>query len=202
MRNFLSVDSLLYKVCTFLYNFVVLNLLWLFFSIPFITIGSSTTALFYVTDKIIKNKGESSLLKSFWHSFKINFKTANIAWIIILLIYTVIINNIRNIHLIGEIGKYIIFIQIGILIELIIITIYIFPLIAKYHIKVRDAFKAAFFISNQHLFTSILCLAIIPFIYYLLIWKEFFILFIISIYSYGISYLLKDKLIKYANTNK
>ena len=52
----------------------MLNFLWVIFSLPFFTIGASTTALFYVTGKIIRDENYKSLTGAFWHSFKNNFK--------------------------------------------------------------------------------------------------------------------------------
>ncbi len=202
MGNLFSIDGPLYKISTVIYNLLVLNFLWLIFSIPFVTIGASTTALFYVTGKIVRQEGYNSLIKPFWHSFKTNFKQATLIWIALLAGFMIITINIRNVHLLGGLGKYFAPFQFDILIELLIIGIYIFPLSARYHIKFLDGIKAAFFIGNRHIITTILCLAVFPGMYFLLMWKGFFILFIMAIYSFWITYLLKDKFSRYADTGE
>ncbi|NMB39220.1 MAG: DUF624 domain-containing protein, partial [Firmicutes bacterium] len=66
MGGFLSIDGPLYKILMQVYNLLVLNLLWFFFSIPLFTIGASTTALFYVTRKIVNDYDYSTPVKGFW----------------------------------------------------------------------------------------------------------------------------------------
>lgn len=62
-----------------------LSLLWAVGSLPIITIGASTTALYYVTLKMAKNQ-DGYLLKAFWHSFKDNLKTSTGIWCMMLLV--------------------------------------------------------------------------------------------------------------------
>ncbi len=61
-----------------------LSLLWAVCSLPIVTMGASTTALYYVTLKMVKDK-EGYLLKAFWHSFKDNLKTSTGIWCIMLM---------------------------------------------------------------------------------------------------------------------
>lgn len=198
MSNLLSIDGPLYKASTIIYNLLVLNFLWVLFSIPLFTIGASTTALFYVTGKIIRRENYQSILHAFWKSFKLNFKQATTIWLILAAVFSIIIINIQNISLLGGLAKFFYPVQLLILLELVIINIYIFPLLARHHITILGGFKAAFFIGNRHLLTTIMCLTIFPGLYYLLLWKGFFILFIMSIYAVWVSYLLKDKFGQYS----
>lgn len=60
-----------------------LTVLWAVCSLPIITIGASTSALYYVTLKMVKNR-EEYLLQSFWKAFKNNFAQSVIVWVILL----------------------------------------------------------------------------------------------------------------------
>ena len=60
-----------------------LNLLWLVCSLPIVTIGAATTALYYVTLKIAENE-EGDITQQFFRSFKANFKQATVLWLILL----------------------------------------------------------------------------------------------------------------------
>ncbi len=200
MGNLFSIDGPLYKIFKVIYQLLILNFLWLIFSIPLVTIGASTTALFYITDKIIRGEYKNYLLKPFWQSFKNNFKQASIIWLMLVVGFIVISINIRNLYLLGNLSKYIAIVQFFILIELVIVGIYIFPLLARHHITVINGFKAAFFIAHRHIITTILCIAVFPGLYYLLMWEGYFILFIMSIYSFWIMYLIRDKFSRYAES--
>lgn len=62
-----------------------LTLLWVVGSLPVITIGASTTALYYVALKMVKNQ-EGYLWKSYWHSYRENLGIATGVWCVMLVI--------------------------------------------------------------------------------------------------------------------
>lgn len=62
------------------YNLVVLHVLWVVYSLPIITIGASTTALYYSCMKMIRTN-EGYVHRNFHHSFKQNFKQSTIIWL-------------------------------------------------------------------------------------------------------------------------
>lgn len=61
-------------------NLMLLNLLWIVTSLPIITIGASTTAMYHVVLQYV-NKQDETLLKPYFKSFKQNFKQATLLWI-------------------------------------------------------------------------------------------------------------------------
>ncbi len=61
-----------------------LTVLWAVCSIPIVTIGASTTALYYVTLKMAGNR-EGYLWKAFFKSFQTNFLCSTAIWIILLM---------------------------------------------------------------------------------------------------------------------
>lgn len=64
-------------------DLVILNILFLVCCIPVVTIGVSITALYSVTKKMVEDK-ESYIVRSFFHTFKENFKQSTIIWLILL----------------------------------------------------------------------------------------------------------------------
>ena len=44
--------------------------------------------------------------------------------------------------------------------EIIITSFYVFPIIARFKMKLFDIFKTAFYMANKHIFTTITCLAL------------------------------------------
>ena len=61
-------------------NLCFLGILWALFSLPVITIGASTTALFQYTLKLIRNE-EGYVWRSFRKSFVKNFVPATLLWL-------------------------------------------------------------------------------------------------------------------------
>ena len=87
--------------------------------------------------------------------------------------------------------------QYLILFEIVVVGIYIFPLLSRYHMTIIHAFKMALFIGNRHLLTTFFCLMFFPGIYYLLGWRLNLILiialFMAAVYAFWVSYFVKDK---------
>ncbi len=83
MRNLFNLDGPLMQLINKVVYSVYLNILWFICCIPIVTIGASTTALFYVTLKIAKND-EGNITKAFFHSFRVNLKQSTIVWMILL----------------------------------------------------------------------------------------------------------------------
>ena len=79
MGNLFSYDNPVMQFLTKVANCVYLNILWFIFSIPIFTIGASTTALYYVSLKMVKDQ-ESGIFSAFFSSFKENFKQSTIMW--------------------------------------------------------------------------------------------------------------------------
>ena len=65
-------------------DLICLNVLWLICCIPVITIGASTTALYTVMLRLVRNE-EGYIFRGFFKAFKLNFKQSTIIWIILLL---------------------------------------------------------------------------------------------------------------------
>lgn len=79
MNSIFSIDGKLFQFLDTVSNLIILNLLWLLCSIPIVTIGASTTALYSVTMKLVR-KEDPYIVKSFFHSFRLNFKPAGMIW--------------------------------------------------------------------------------------------------------------------------
>jgi uncharacterized membrane protein YesL len=54
-------------------DIIFAGLLWLLFSVPLITVGAATAAMYYTIVKVVRHKRET-IWNAFWHSFKSNFK--------------------------------------------------------------------------------------------------------------------------------
>lgn len=141
--NFNWIDNPIMRGMGRLADFIILNLLWVVCSIPIITIGASTTALYTVMLKLVKNE-EGYIAKGFLKAFKENFKQSTIMWIIFLLISIVFVVDFVSIKLMSdEIGGIlqILFLFMGAL--LAAWMVYAFALQARFVNTVRNTLKNA-----------------------------------------------------------
>ncbi|NLK22273.1 MAG: YesL family protein [Epulopiscium sp.] len=189
-----SVDGPLYKFGGLVFDLFMLNLLWLLFCIPIVTAGASTTALFYVAGKRVR-KEEGYLFRDFWKSFKMNFMQSTIVWIILLIAYFILYVNIMNIGNVGTMARFIMPIQIIILIELVVMSIYMFALLSRFYMTIGGLFKTSLIMANKHIITTFLCIfAFAGVVFFIKIWP-LFIFFFVSTYALWSSYFL-DRIFK------
>ena len=83
LQGLFNYDNPVWRFIGKLGDLIILNVLWIVCSIPIFTIGASTTAVYYVTLKMVRDE-EDSTIKSFFRSFKSNFKQATAIWLILL----------------------------------------------------------------------------------------------------------------------
>ena len=158
--NFNWTDNVVTRALSKIFDMVCLNLLWILCSIPIFTIGASTTALYTVMLKMVKNE-EGYIFRGFFKAFKDNFKQATIMWLVILalaVVWWVDFNFSGAIG--GNIGfaLNVIFILLGIL--LLSVAIYVFPLTARYVNTVRNTFKNALILTIARLPYTLLMIVI------------------------------------------
>lgn len=75
MKNLFNIFNPDNKIANFLTKIMYLawlNFLWLICSLPIITIGASTTAVYYTAMRMARDD-EGYIAKDFFHSFKENF---------------------------------------------------------------------------------------------------------------------------------
>ena len=166
MRNILSHDGPLMSFITKITYSAYLNILWLVCCLPIVTIGASTTALFYVTLKVAKNE-EGNLTRSFFHSFKENFKQGTIIWLILLaagIILAVdgyVFYHMRFENAFWAVGTAIFLVAV---VAYAIVLMYIFPLLARFDNTIRAMFKNSIMLGMRFL----LCTVIMAVIYFVM----------------------------------
>lgn len=82
MAGIFSYESKFSQVAMRIAYGCYLNLLWLICSLPIVTIGASTTALYSVAMKIAEDR-EGDLTQQFFQAFRANSKQATIIWLIL-----------------------------------------------------------------------------------------------------------------------
>ncbi len=73
MKHVFGYDGVLGSFVNAITDVLCLSLLWLLFSIPVVTIGSASSALYYAVQKAFR-EDEGHPIRLFWQSFRANFK--------------------------------------------------------------------------------------------------------------------------------
>lgn len=160
MDKIFDLDNPFFRFISKLVDVVWLNIIWLIFSLPIVTIGASTTAMFSVTMKMARDR-EGYIFQGFWKAFKENFKQSTLIWIIMLLVGTILGTDIYFFY--SSSAKYADFgmaAMIGITSIAVCTAEYIFPLQAQFENNLKQTFKNAFIMCVRHLPWTILLLVI------------------------------------------
>ena len=84
-----DLDSPLMNVLNKMADLMWLNILTLICCIPVITAGAALTSMHYVALKIVRNE-ESYITRSFFKSFKTNFRQATLIWLLLMLVAAIL----------------------------------------------------------------------------------------------------------------
>lgn len=80
MEGVFRADSKLYQIVEKIVNLVKLNMIWILFCIPIVTIGAANAALHEIALQIL-NAEEGYIVPSFYKAFRKNWKKATKLWI-------------------------------------------------------------------------------------------------------------------------
>ncbi len=147
MSGFFNLDNPFWRTLSRMADLIFLNLLFLLCCIPIFTIGASMTALNYVNLKLHEGQ-EGYLRKTFFKSFKENFKQATGIWLLMLAVGILLIVDyviIRDIS-----GTLFTFVKIGLFVVFILYLfefVYVFPVLSRFVNTVKQTFKDAFIMS-------------------------------------------------------
>ncbi|MGN0416231.1 MAG: YesL family protein [Agathobacter sp.] len=140
-----------------------LSILWFLCCIPIVTIGASTTALYYTVHKSIRgNRGYTT--RNFFGAFKDNFKPATLSWLAVLVVWLVLVADImitRQVLMKGSnMGMFFYFFLIVMLFA-IGWACYVFPYIARFSNTVKATLKNGILLELRHLPWSLLLIVIL-----------------------------------------
>lgn len=146
------MDSPLMRFLTKIADLMVLNILFCVTSIPLITIGASWTALYSVTLKMVRDE-EGSVSRSYFRSFRQNFRQATLLWLGVLVVLALLVLDIRVLNgMTGGTAPGLLRVGVEILALLgIMVLQYLFPSLARFEASLADTLKNACMMALAHL---------------------------------------------------
>ena len=138
----------------------LLNLICLVCCIPIVTAGASITALYYVTLKMVRNE-ESYIFRSFFKSFKQNFRQATIIHLIMVAAAVLLYLDTNIVKNMGEPMSQIMSVIFAVFtLVYAMILLYLYPILAKFYNSVKNTFTNAILMAIRHLPYTIIMLII------------------------------------------
>ena len=148
------------------------NLLWLLFSLPVVTVGAATCAAFYVTMKIVDNEDKNIFLM-FWKGFKENFKQGTVMWAFTApCIYAAYL--LWGLVVVDDEFNYLVMIGAVLYTLLIaVIIVYAYPLIARYKNSLRNIVKNAVGVTMAYIKSTLFILMLVGLECAFIFWNQY-----------------------------
>lgn len=207
MGKVFDIEGPLMSGLTKIADIIILNALFLICSIPVFTIGATTTAMYYVTLKMVKDE-ECYTVKSFFKSFKQNFLQATGIWLIVLAVAFIIYEDFRissgqiaqAVNIPETMSLLLLVFLLAATLFFIFTVLYVFPVLSKFDNTVKNTIKNSFIMAISHM-PSTIAMVLITFIPLGLIYfVPQFLIFVFAVFgfiAYANSFLLMRIFKKY-----
>ena len=164
MDHLFSMDNLFFRTVGKLVDLIWLNILTLLCALPVVTAGASFSAMYYLLLRMAEND-QGALTRGFFRAFRENFKNATKVWLVDLAIMAVYLYNLYLLRAgildgYGAMKKVSLVLIIAILLLTVMVSNYIFALIARYDNGLKQTVKNALLLSFAF-FPRSFCMAVI-----------------------------------------
>ena len=151
MGRIFDMNNTFFRVMSKVADLCILNIICVICCIPVITAGASITAMYYVTLKMVRNE-DAYIVRSFFKSFKQNFKQATIINLIMLLIGVVLYIDLNvSKAMQGGAGQIFQVIFMAFVLIYFILFLYVYPVLARFYNTIKNTIKNALFMAVRHL---------------------------------------------------
>ncbi len=152
MRWLLNIDNPVMRYIVKIFDCMCLSLLWLLFSLPVITAGASTTALYATVYRYIR-KEEGHLWSTFWETFRENLKRSTLAWLVVLavtVLLTVDVLVFRTMAINGELIGKLYWLILVLCCVAVTWAAFLFAYAARFQGSVKDVLRVSFLLMAVH----------------------------------------------------
>lgn len=158
LSGFFNYDNSVWRFIGKFWDIIILSVLWMVCSIPIFTIGASTTAMYYVTLKLVRDE-DGYTFRSFFKSFKENFKQSTIIWLIFLVAGILLGFDLFFFLQMFTGSQMVKTVMLAVFIGMTFIYLamftYVFPLQSRFVNPVKRTIFNSFFMSIRHVFQTI-----------------------------------------------
>ena len=154
-----SPDSKFMEIFGRITDLVLLNLLFLITCLPVFTIGAAITALYTMCFRLMREE-YSGIVKSYFRSFKDNFKQATLIWLLLLVLVVPALYYFILLFRLDGILRYSAFVFVLIAVVGLMTASYVFPWISQFENTTVQSLKNALILSISRLPRTAAILAI------------------------------------------
>lgn len=165
MRGIFDIDGPLVRGLGKVFDFIGVSLLWLLFSLPVVTAGASSAALYATVYRYFR-KDEGHLWRTFWQAFRSNLKRSTIVWLAALAVLTLLVVDalvFRTLELNGNPFGKVYWVVLVLCCVAVTWTAYLSAYAARFDGSAKDVLRFGFILMVAHpiralgVFLPILC---------------------------------------------
>lgn len=155
MRSFFALDGPLLRCLDKLGKLILASVLWLLASLPVVTMGLASTALYYSVVKSIRNDRDY-VMKQFYDALRREWKQGILLWCLYLLVYALLLFDVIAWKEEGDKVGFFLFLLCAVAIVFLLISAaYAFSMISRFEMPLKDVLKISFFLEFRYLPSSI-----------------------------------------------
>lgn len=151
MERFFSQDNKFFRFLGRVGDLILLNILWIVGCLPVVTIGVSTSALYYAVSKIVLDK-DTYTVRMFLHSFRQNLKQGILLTLLYLISGALLL---ADVFFCIASGTFLSSILLGFFLILAVIWLtalsYTFPFLSQFDNSILNILKKSLFMGMHHL---------------------------------------------------
>lgn len=198
LDTFFDANGVFARLMNFLWNLILVSILWLVCSLPVVTIGASSTAAYYTMAKSVR-RHNGTVISEFFHSFRQNFKQATLCTVIYVVILTFLLLDCSYFY--NNQAPYsleLLYLFYAMICMVIVHMHYLFPALSRFSDRNLKLLRIALVMMFRHLLTSILLLAMFLAAVVGVIWMPWGVLVFPGILVCAHSFITEKILRKYA----
>ena len=161
-RNIFGFDGSFTNICDKIFDVMALGFLWILCSIPIVTIGASTSALYYAMVKCVKN-GNGYIAREFFRSFRLNLISGCFIWILVEAATFAMHLNIGILmkETDGYVGLFFICVYALTSVWILAFACYVFPALARFDMSSGWLIKLAMYMTVRYFGTTLALLLVL-----------------------------------------
>ena len=162
MRRLLDINNPIIRFLIALFDIMALSVLWTVFSLPIVTMGAASAALYSAAYTHVR-RGDDYLWNSFWTAFKENFRRSTLCWLVALAVLGLLIGDaliLRSLVLQGYSMGWMYGVTLALLVLVLTWTVYLAAYAARFDGTVREVLRFSLMLMRAHP-VKLLCVVIL-----------------------------------------
>lgn len=156
-KSIFAPDGVYARVMNYIWNLLMISILWVLCSLPILTFGASTAAAYYAAAKVLR-AGEGKVIPEFFRAFKENFKQSAVFSVIYAAVLAVLLLECYYVYQESQLPLPVLYLFYGMVLLVVANIQYLFAFMSRFTLTKFALFRMATLCSLRHLITTVLLL--------------------------------------------